>query len=891
MLRRLLILSACLCTLFLGIAQAENRLALVIEQGDYQGNLNDIDAAPKEAALIAASLQNSGFVVERAANMTRQNLQSTLAAFRSGVKAAGAEQTVVFLYYTGHGASDPRSKESYLLATDAKIDTLDDLDKEGLRISLIRDSFDTLGAKAVILVFDACRDEGALASIPPGTKGLSRNDPGAPGVDARGLEVVEAQNDMLIAYSTGVGDTASEGGFAPSLADAMSRPYQNLVSVFAWTQRRVAQRTNGDQRPWANNLLYGEEICLVSCAPDYLVVAGENLGLSAVQTKAILASFGYTDIPIEMWSEALADSAKRLKELEAELASVDDDSPEIAKLISSAREAVELADFAYADELLREAAELDIVAGELRLRRASETIEHRAEVAWTEGRFIDAAARYREAANYMRPFDEMEWARLKYQQGLSLYMQGQYSLDTALLWRAIGANQEALKAFTRERAPLEWADTQDNLGNAFAALGDRGNDDALEQAAIAYKKALEERTRDHVPLKWAATQNNLGAVLAVLGERGDDAALEQAISAFRASLEEVSRESSPLDWARTQDNLGNALLTLGERRDYVALEQAIVAFRKALEERTKDRVPLDWAGTQSNLGNALVLLGERGDELALEQAIGGFRDVLTEFTRERSPLDWAMTQNNLGNALATLGEQGNDDALNQALVAYRAALEVYTRERSPLDWAMTQNNLAIVFASLGATGDDAFLEKAEIAYREALEVYTRERSPLDWAMTQNNLGTVLTTMGEYGDEAAAKRAVAAYRLALQERTRERMPLDWARTQNNLGAALVVLGKQGDDASLEMAIVAYRNALEERTRERVPLSWAATQLNLGEALLVLGKRGDEAAIHQAADAYGKALEVFTQEANPEQYELARSGLLIAQESLNRTGDVR
>ena len=35
----------------------------------------------------------------------------------------------------------------------------------------------------------------------------------------------------------------------------------------------------------------------------------------------------------------------------------------------------------------------------------------------------------------------------------------------------------------------------------------------------AYRAALEERTRERVPLDWAQTQNNLGNALETLGER------------------------------------------------------------------------------------------------------------------------------------------------------------------------------------------------------------------------------------------------------------------------------------------------------------------------------------------------------------------------------------
>ena len=58
--------------------------------------------------------------------------------------------------------------------------------------------------------------------------------------------------------------------------------------------------------------------------------------------------------------------------------------------------------------------------------------------------------------------------------------------------------------WTRERVPLDWAMTQNNLGNALATLGERESGTArLEEAVAAYRAALEERTRERVPLDWA----------------------------------------------------------------------------------------------------------------------------------------------------------------------------------------------------------------------------------------------------------------------------------------------------------------------------------------------------------------------------------------------------
>ena len=74
---------------------------------------------------------------------------------------------------------------------------------------------------------------------------------------------------------------------------------------------------------------------------------------------------------------------------------------------------------------------------------------------------------------------------------------------------------------SERRASLNMA-----LGVALATLGQReSGTESLEQAVAAFTEALQECTRERVPLEWAATQNNLGAALATLGERepGDSA--------------------------------------------------------------------------------------------------------------------------------------------------------------------------------------------------------------------------------------------------------------------------------------------------------------------------------------------------------------------------------
>ena len=134
-------------------------------------------------------------------------------------------------------------------------------------------------------------------------------------------------------------------------------------------------------------------------------------------------------------------------------------------------------------------------------------------------------------------------------------------------------------------------DYLDRTAKALYSQGNEyGDNDALAEAVQAYRAILERRPRQDVPLDWAMTQNDLGNALQALGERESGTVrLEAAVAAYEAALEEWTRERVPLDWAMTQNNLGNALGILGEREsDPDLLAQALAAIRNSYEMYVKE---------------------------------------------------------------------------------------------------------------------------------------------------------------------------------------------------------------------------------------------------------------------------------------------------------------
>ena len=147
----------------------------------------------------------------------------------------------------------------------------------------------------------------------------------------------------------------------------------------------------------------------------------------------------------------------------------------------------------------------------------------------------------------------------------------------------------------------------------------------LSKAIQSYKDALLERTRERFPLDWAKTQNNLGLAYTNLASvRDKEVNLSKAIQSCKDALLELTHERFPLDWAMTQNNLGNAYGDLALVRDKeVNLSKAIQSYKDALHVYQESVFPFDFAMTQNNLG---ITLNDQGNlEAARDAFLAGAR--------------------------------------------------------------------------------------------------------------------------------------------------------------------------------------------------------------------------------------------------------------------------
>ena len=251
----------------------------------------------------------------------------------------------------------------------------------------------------------------------------------------------------------------------------------------------------------------------------------------------------------------------------------------------------------------------------------------------------------------------------------------------------------------RQPGSEKYAQTQNNLANAYSNRINGSRADNLERAIDFYEAALTVRTLEDFPEQWAMTLNNLAAAYSdrINGSRADN--LERAIEFCEAALTVYTFEDFPEQWAMTQNNLPLAYSNRinGSRADN--LERAIEFYEAALTVYTFEDFPQKWATTHNNLALAYRgrIRGSRADNL--ERAIEFYQAALTVYTFEDFPEKWAMTHNNLAVAYRDRIRGSRADNLERAIEFFEAALTIKTREAFPQDYTATLFNLGNLYQS------------------------------------------------------------------------------------------------------------------------------------------------------------------------------------------------
>ena len=170
--------------------------------------------------------------------------------------------------------------------------------------------------------------------------------------------------------------------------------------------------------------------------------------------------------------------------------------------------------------------------------------------------------------------------------------------------------KNAIEALKKSELEATKASLQMNLGICYQEISS-GNRGALLEAVKCYQEALKFFTRENFPEEFAFAQNNLAlAYLSMpMTEASDQLRVAIAIQALREALKVYKKETHPELWASTQLNLANALQYAPTSHVEENLQEAVNLYEEILSVRQPTQNPVGYARLLANQGNALAHLG------------------------------------------------------------------------------------------------------------------------------------------------------------------------------------------------------------------------------------------------------------------------------------------
>ncbi|GAB2175712.1 hypothetical protein DLREEDagr8_12700 [Dongia sp. agr-C8] len=225
-----------------GLAFAEPRIALIIANSNYKGDIGSLKNPVNDGKLIGEALKKVGFNVRLVTDGDQTAMKKALNGFSEDLAKAGSSATGLF-YYAGHGLQV--SGQNYLVPVSANIKREGDVDLEALSAEAVLKVLSFSGVKVQIVILDACRNNPLMRSFRSNTMGLAK---------------VDAPIGSFVAYSTAPGSVAADGQganspFATALAAEVQKPGASIEEMFRNVRAKVIADTDSQQVPWDSSSL------------------------------------------------------------------------------------------------------------------------------------------------------------------------------------------------------------------------------------------------------------------------------------------------------------------------------------------------------------------------------------------------------------------------------------------------------------------------------------------------------------------------------------------------------------------------------------------------------------------------------------------------------------
>lgn len=198
--------------------------------------------------------------------------------------------------------------------------------------------------------------------------------------------------------------------------------------------------------------------------------------------------------------------------------------------------------------------------------------------------------------------------------------------------------EAAIPTFVADGSNEELAEAEMNLGLVLQNLA--GVHRARIQDSIAaYQRALRTFSKEKHPKEFALLQSNLATAFLSIPFTDERSKMREALAvqAFEEGLSVVNIIDHPAEYATLQNNLGNALQYVSSSHRVENGYRALEAYDEALKVRQKRTAPGAFANTISNKANCLANLPddpakpELGNPQNLRAAITHYRDAAEIF--------------------------------------------------------------------------------------------------------------------------------------------------------------------------------------------------------------------------------------------------------------------
>jgi hypothetical protein len=263
-------------------AQEPRRIALVIGNNDYE-SVPKLQKAVNDADAVAARLNEIGFQVTVATNIGRRAMSRAVLEFEKNIR----EGDLALFYYAGHGFAI--SGQNFLLPVDIAAAGPGEealVKDESFLADDLADRLQRAGAKTVVLVLDACRDN---PFAQPGKRSLGGQ---------AGLSRMAPSEGVFVLFSAGIGQSALDrlsdndsdknSVFTRQFLVELSRPNQSIVDIAKATQisvRDLAAQIGHLQTP----AYYDQIIGTVTLNPNAAAAAQTRGGIQGFQEGQTVA--------------------------------------------------------------------------------------------------------------------------------------------------------------------------------------------------------------------------------------------------------------------------------------------------------------------------------------------------------------------------------------------------------------------------------------------------------------------------------------------------------------------------------------------------------------------------------------------------------------------------